>query len=299
MKDNFELKEELVKQAQELVQKAENAPVYREVAELRKKWRRASSEEESFLDKELSDKFEEYLAQVKKISGDKDVSVEERKTAIIEEVKKLKESKNFKQASIKMNELLDAWKAAGRATKEIDDELWEQFKAARNEFYDVKNAYFENLRTTLAENKVKKEEIIAKAIEANETKNNFKELGDIMDGLMEEWKKSGRVAKEFEEDLWKQFNEQRQAFFKNRKEYFASMRETFAQRTEAKKELIKEAKLYLARGDFSKEEIDAIKALRTKWKEIGSAGKDNEDTLWEEFNNIVNKYYDNMRYYKK
>lgn len=298
MKDNVELKKDLVKAAEDLLAKAENTSVYREVADLRKKWRRASSEEESFLEKELSDKFEDALSKIKEISGEVSVSVEERKNQIIEEAKNLINAKNFKQASSKMNELMDSWKAAGRTEKEKDDELWEQFKTARNEFFDAKNKYFDDLRASFEENKIKKEELIKKATEANE-KTNFKEIGTIMDGLMEEWKKVGRASKEFEDDLWKQFNGQRQLFFNNRKAYYSAMKETFAARVEQKKDLIKEVKVCLARGEFTDEEVNTIKGLRAKWKEIGSAGKDNEDTLWEEFNTAINKYYDNMKYYKK
>ena len=76
------------------------------------------------------------------------------------------------------------------------------------------------------------------------------------------------------------------------------MKETYAARTEEKKAIIAEAKQYLARSEFSEDEINSVKELRTKWKAVGSAGKENEDTLWEEFNGIINKYYDNMRFYR-
>lgn len=115
---------------------------------------------------------------------------------------------------------------------------------------------------------------------------------------MEAWKQLGSAGKEHEEELWAKFSEQRKIFFKNRKEYYKGLKETYAERTEAKKAIIAEAKQYLARSEFTDEEIASVKELRTKWKEVGSAGRENEDTLWEEFNGIVNKYYDNMRFYR-
>ena len=115
---------------------------------------------------------------------------------------------------------------------------------------------------------------------------------------MEKWKAVGSAGKEFEDDLWSKFSEQRKIFFKNRKEYYKGMKETYAARVEEKKAIIAEAKQNLARSEFSEDEVNAMKELRKKWKEVGSAGRENEDALWEEFNGIVNKYYDNMRFYR-
>ena len=67
---------------------------------------------------------------------------------------------------------------------------------------------------------------------------------------------------------------------------------------EEKKELIAQAKIYLARSEFTDEEVAALKELRTKWKEVGNAGKDHENDLWNEFNTIVNKYFENMKFYR-
>ena len=76
------------------------------------------------------------------------------------------------------------------------------------------------------------------------------------------------------------------------------MKETFAKRVEEKKEIISQAKLYLARSEFTDEEVNAVKELRNRWKQIGNAGKNHENELWNEFNTILDKYFENMKYYK-
>ena len=94
-----------------------------------------------------------------------------------------------------MDELMDAWKSAGRAVKEKDDELWAQFKELRNQFFANRKAYYTQLRESFAKNKEEKEKIIEEAVAANEG-SNFKEIGAKMDELMESWKKLGHVGKE-------------------------------------------------------------------------------------------------------
>ncbi|MBQ1826841.1 MAG: DUF349 domain-containing protein, partial [Erysipelotrichaceae bacterium] len=74
--------------------------------------------------------------------------------------------------------------------------------------------------------------------------------------------------------------------------------ETFAQRVEQKKELIAEAKRCLANSTFTEDEVNAVKAIRTKWREVGNAGRENEEKLYAEFNEIMNLYFQNMRDYR-
>lgn len=292
----IELKNELIAKAEELANK-EDGITSQEVEALKKRWKKASSEEESLAEKELNDKFDGFMGAIAPKVSDMLQSVEEKKNEIIKEAKEIS-TKNYKEATLKMNELMDRWKASGRSgDKEKDDALWAEFKGARDEFYANKKAYFENLKESFAKNKEEKEKLVEEAIKANEL-TNFKEISAKMDELMEAWKKVGSAGREFEEDLWAKFSEQRKIFFKNRKEYYKSLKETYAARTEQKKAIIAEAKQYLARSEFTDDEIAAVRELRTKWKEVGSAGRENEDALWEEFNGIVNKYYDNMRFYR-
>ena len=44
--------------------------------------------------------------------------------------------------------------------------------------------------------------------------------------------------------------------------------------------------------------MNAVKELRNRWKQIGNAGKNHENELWNEFNTILDKYFENMKYYK-
>ena len=138
--------------------------------------------------------------------------------------------------------------------------------------------------------------MIEKAKEAN-TLDNFKEIANRMDALMEEWKKTGRAGKE-DDDLWKQFSAERKTFFNNRNAYYSSLKETFAQKTAAKQEIIEKAKKNLAISSFSDEEFEEMKDLRRQWKEIGNAGRENENTLWEAFSKVMTTYFDNAKYYR-
>lgn len=289
-------KDELVAKAKELAESEDLGKALAEVRNLRKQWRKTGSEEESLYDKEMSDKFYGYLDVLNAKESQAVVSVEESKKALIAKAKEILNEKSFKKATAAMNELMDEWKGSGSAGKETDDALWGEFKAVRDEFFNNRRAYYDNLTEGFKKAKEAKEALIEKAKEVN-AMESIKEAGNAMNQLMDEWKKAGSAGRENEDTLWNAFNAERKAFFKKRNAYYDGLKEMFAKRTEAKKEIINEAKMYLARSEFTEEEKEAIKGLRAKWKEVGSAGKENEDTLWNEFNSILNKYFENMKYY--
>lgn len=289
-------KENLLEKAKKLAESEDVSAAIVEVNNLKRQWRRLGGDEESLYDKKMSDAFYGYIDQLVAKEAEVYASVEEKKHDIINKAKDLLNATNFRSASSKMTNLMNQWKLSGRSSKETDDELWNEFKAVRDEFYEKRTAYYESLEESYKTNTQLKEELIEKAKEANKSEN-FKELTAAMDALMEEWKKIGHAGKENEERLWKEFSAERKAFFKNKNAYYDNLKATYNQKVAAKKELIAEAKLYLARSEFTEEEVNAIKALRTKWKEIGYAGKDHDEELWNEFNTTLNTYFDNKKVY--
>ncbi|MBQ0037025.1 MAG: DUF349 domain-containing protein [Firmicutes bacterium] len=291
---NIDFKQKLLDQVKELSEAEDVTDLWRQANALKKKWR-TNEEEESFFEKEMKDEFDACLDKIYAKAGVVSKSAEEAKAEVIAKAQELLNTSNFKKASEKMNELMNDWKASGRtASKEKDDELWESFKELRNQFYDKKNEYFAKLKENFAASKVTKEELIEKATKANETED-IKELNKTMTTLMDEWKKAGSAGKKDDDDLWDKFLAQRQVFYAKRKEYYDSMKEVYAQRVGQKKEIIAEAKRFLACSEFTEEEVNGVKALRDKWKQVGNAGRENEDKLWEEFNTIINKYFTNKK----
>ena len=295
--NNYPTKDELLAKVKELAE-SENVPnLFSQLNNLRKQWRRTGSEEESMYDKEMSDQFYKYMDELSARGAEAYTTVEEKKKELIGKAKEILNEKNFKKATEAMNNLMEEWKAAGRASKETDDSLWAELKEVRDTFFANKKAYFENLRESFAVNKAAKEAIIEKAKEANKLEN-FKEINQIMNDLMEEWKKTGSAGRENDDTLWAAFRDERKTFFNNRSAYYDNLRETFNKRADEKREIIAQAKRYLALSEFTDEEVNAVKELRNQWKAVGNAGRDNEDALWNEFNTVLNKYFENLRYYR-
>ena len=293
--EDFELKEELIKKAKELAENPTVQGAIKAASELKRKWH-TDEEEESFYDKQKKEEFDSYIDSIFSKLGFSQSQAQDKKKSLIEEAKALLESNNEKKATNRMKELLNEWKLAGRAKKEDDDALWEEFKTIRDQFYENKKAKYEELMAGFEKAKNIKEEIISRAEEAVKG-DNIKELTNKMNGLMDEWKKAGSAGRDNDDDLWKKFQAYRQTFFDKKNSYNEEMKSVYAKRVDEKKELITQAKHNLAISEFGKEEVEAMKELRQKWKEVGFAGKENEDNLWKEFSAIINTYFDNKKYY--
>ena len=295
---NYTTKEKLLNEAKTLAESENLASSLRKAHELERKWRKSSREEESLFDKELSDEFYSYLNVIYTKEHEIFPSVEDKKRDIIARTKKALEETNYKKASKVMDDLMEEWKDSGRCTKELDDQLWDEFKALRDEFYSKRKEFYENQIVIFEANKNIKESLIEEAKQLNQ-EDNFKSGQKISNELMERWKAVGSAGRREDQKLWEEFNAQRKLFFDKKNEYYDSLKEVYAERAEKKREIIKEARLCLARSEFSKEEIEQAKSLRAKWKEVGPAARKEENELWDELNDVLNKYFDLLKAYNE
>ena len=191
----------------------------------------------------------------------------------------------------------DEFKKAGRSsTKEQDDELWNAFRQVKDEFYAKKRAFFEELDKSNAEKRAKKEDIIERAKEVCNVEN-VRDANAQMDALRKEWKEVGYSGKG-DDYLWKEFAKVMGEFQEKKKERHGEMLKLFEERAAKKEELIKRARILLANSEFTDEEVEKVKALRSEYKAIGFAGKDKDDDLYQRFNEIIQKYFEEMKFYK-
>jgi hypothetical protein len=125
------------------------------------------------------------------------------KTAIIEEAKKLADSREWVATANRFKELMDAWKAAGRGKRNVDTRLWEEFKSAQDAFFVAKKADLEKRQGTMAQNLAKREDLITQfeallpAKEVRTARHKFHDLQEKWDriGMTERSKRAALEAR--------------------------------------------------------------------------------------------------------
>lgn len=193
-----------------------------------------------------------------------------------------------------MNALMQQWKAAGSAGKETDDALWEQFNAARQEFFDRKHEHWKDLQGKFENARQVKEDLIKQAAEL-ENSEEWQKTSEKFRHLMDEWKAVGSAGREYEDSLWEKFNNSRQKFYERRNEHYEELHEVQNGRYEQKLQLVAKAKEIADAKQYTREDTKAMKDLGVQWKQIGSCGKDHEDQIWKEFRSVMDAYFDGLK----
>ena len=106
----------------------------------------------------------------------------EKKKALVEKAQALSESTDWKATSDKLIALQKEWKSIGMVPKKIGDQLWNDFLAACNRFFEARNAVHADSRNEEHENLDKKRDIISQLKElVEQTGENLQEKVQKLD----------------------------------------------------------------------------------------------------------------------
>jgi hypothetical protein len=122
-------------------------------------------------------------------------SAKERKQALVSEAEELAESDDWGPTASRYKELMAEWKAAGRAPKDADDALWQQFRAAQDKFFSRRSAVFNERDAELIDNARRKEELLAEAEKLNPS-SDLDGARAHLHRIQERWEQVGKVPRE-------------------------------------------------------------------------------------------------------
>ncbi len=120
--------------------------------------------------------------------------VRQSKERLCERAEELSDSTDWTATSAEFRKLLTEWKAAGRATKDVDDALWRRFKAAQDTFFTARNAATAEKEAELRANATAKEALLADAEKLDTS--NYDAARTALRSIVEKWDAIGRVPRE-------------------------------------------------------------------------------------------------------
>lgn len=117
------------------------------------------------------------------------------KEDIVAEAERLATSTDWGPTSAAMRELMSRWKAAGRAPRQVEDELWARFRAAQDAFFTARQQVNAQRDAEFGRNLQAKQELLVQA-EALLPVRDPKAARSALRRLQERWGEVGRVPRE-------------------------------------------------------------------------------------------------------
>ncbi len=129
----------------------------------------------------------------------------EKKKKLIEQAQALSESTEWRSTSDKLINLQKEWKTIGMVPKKLGDQLWNEFLAACNKFFEARNAATAGTRNAERDNLQQKRGIIEqlKAL-LDETGDNIQEK---VQQFVEQYQAIGHVPFKEKDNLYKEYHE--------------------------------------------------------------------------------------------
>ena len=127
------------------------------------------------------------------------VGVREAKERLCERAEELSGSTDWAPTASKFRDLLNEWKAAGRASKDLDESLWQRFKAAQDTFFAARNAISAERDAEFQANGEAKDKLVAEAEKIDI--DNLDAARAALRAITDKWDAIGNAPKDRAADL--------------------------------------------------------------------------------------------------
>jgi Domain of Unknown Function (DUF349) len=126
--------------------------------------------------------------------------VKARKEKLVADAESLSTSTAWGPTAGTYRDLMRAWKAAGRASREDEDELWGRFKAAQDQFFAARTEALSEKEAELREHAVAKEALLEQA-QTILPVTDIRTARNALRGIQEKWEQIGGVPRDSRDHL--------------------------------------------------------------------------------------------------
>ena len=222
---------------------------------------------------------------------------QEIKEEIIQKARELAD-KNFERIADftkAVRALEKEWRESGPAPRENRETLVKTFLGILEEIKSKKSEFSEALKKEKEEKINQKkailEELRALNIDSYNTHEAWQNLTKELTSYTEKFKKIGRVLHEENDKIWDEFNTIIRNIVKKKNAFYKQFKQIQNQNYQKKKELIELAKENVHRVDWE-DAVNFFKKLQSDWKKIGPVPRKVSETMWNEFKDLCNSFFD-------
>src|SRR5215475_639177 len=123
-----------------------------------------------------------------------------RKDELVAEAESLADSTEWSATAARLKELMAEWKSAPRAAKDVEQRLWERFRAAQDTFFTHRSEVF-SARDAEQKVSVERRQALLAQAEAIDVEADPKAAQAAMRDLQSKWHDAGRVSRDASTNL--------------------------------------------------------------------------------------------------
>lgn len=298
-KKNLEAKTKLCEEAEKLIDNPDIVQAARQLQQLHQEFREIGPVAKD-LRESLWERFKAASSAVNKRQAKyfEELKAKEeenlaKKTALCEEIENietanLKSSKEWEHFTNRIIDIQKQWREIGRATKKMNNKIYERFRAACDNYFAKRNDFFKAQKEIFAQNYAKKQALIEK-VEALKDGTEWNSITNKLVQLQKEWKTIGPVSFRVSNALWQKFNGACNYFFERKKEAVGDQQKEEKDNLTAKRTIIDKLEAVAIEGGETAAE--KVKALMDEWNATGHVPYKEKDKIYAQYRNIVDKLF--------
>ncbi|TAK69531.1 MAG: DUF349 domain-containing protein [Actinomycetota bacterium] len=196
---------------------------------------------------------------------------------LVAEAEQLAESTSWKATGERFREMLDQWRAAPRADRAKEQELWKRFSHARSGFDKRRRQHFAALDASRKEALGAKEKLVATAESLAES-TDWSATSQAYRDLMAQWKAAPRGSRADEDQLWTRFRAAQDTFFAARSAKLDERDSGLRDNLQRREELLTEAEALLPVTDIRGAKA-ALRRIQEQWEAAGPVPRADRDRV--------------------
>jgi hypothetical protein len=201
-------------------------------------------------------------------------------------------SKSWEKATEQIIKTQNDWKSIGQAPRKENDDVWKEFRAACDVFFEAKKEFFKAIESKQKEVVDKKRKLIDQAKSIQDS-TDWKGTSEKLIRLQKEWKNSGNAGHRFENKLWSEFRAVCDVFFNAREENLKEQQSALVENADLKKQVIDKLAQLVLTGD-KKADLTLLKDLNDEFKAIGNVPNEQRDEINQLFRKTLDSHYEKL-----
>jgi hypothetical protein len=306
LEQNFAVRESLIDELKNLIDSGDTSisDMFKKVNEIRERWKNAGAiprDKYNILWNNYHFHMERFydIMHLDKEARDLDLKNNlEQKQLIIAKAKELLNEADVMKAFRELQLLHRVWKEEiGPVDREHREAIWNEFSEITKQMHDKREALYALARGKETENLAIKNEIISQIIalgnEKIDSHSGWQAQIQKMEALREAFFKAGKVPAEVTEETWANFKNAVRSFNANKNVFYKDIKNEQNENLNKKLALVEKAKSLQDSTDFAAT-TPIMKKIQDDWKKIGHVPRKYSDSVWKDFKDACNAYFDRM-----